>query len=240
MPVRRLLAHLRTTPPMANAKATNGKGKPLDMSTLRMRPNFSRTFVHGHLGTGSRRVESRSRRSDRDGSQFKKNSMRYEPYLSLTARKKFEASPEYVQAAVEDLIDKVCEKPDEAQSEGDFSFVSRPDRRRPSRSERPGASTSLWSRCSFASDRTRSRSKSPASARITPVSSPAMRRRKATNSPQRRIRSTTTRRRMVRRAVEVGGEGAARNQQQQTGISFIIRQQLQPHFIMLIMHSQHD
>jgi hypothetical protein len=46
---------------------------------------------------------------------------------------------------------------------------------------------------------------------------------------------------------ESSGEGAARvrpmairSQQQQTGMSFIIRQQVQPHFIMLLMHSQHD
>ena len=34
MPVRSLFSHLRSTPPMANAKAKNGKGKPLDMTTL--------------------------------------------------------------------------------------------------------------------------------------------------------------------------------------------------------------
>jgi hypothetical protein len=43
---------------------------------------------------------------------------------------------------------------------------------------------------------------------------------------------------MPRRAVFDRGAVAARSQQQQTGMLFIIRQQLQPAFIMAVMQSQ--
>ena len=43
----------------------------------------------------------------------------------------------------------------------------------------------------------------------------------------------------ARKAVREPLEASSANQQQQTGMSFIIRQQVQPDFIMWVMHSQH-
>ena len=49
--------------------------------------------------------------------------MRYEPYLSPTAHKKFDAFPEYVQTAVEKLIDKVCKNPVKHSRKAAFPYL---------------------------------------------------------------------------------------------------------------------
>ena len=157
--------------------------------------------------------------------------MRYEPFCAPSAQE-IDAFPQYVQDAVADFIDKVCENPMKHSRKGDISLIRRPVKSR-------------WSR---SRNKKRRRGRRDGVLPLgqdeklieieTPAGTFSVKNRAKRRSTTNRREPKSARRGMARQALG-SGEGAAQGDQpQQTGMLFIIMQQVQPAFIMAVMQSQ--